>query len=106
MAEQPDEALEVTSTGFTHHVGPERLEQAESKMTDAIRYHVKAKTHLWTVFLIHQATDVLLDRISGEESEIPMLDVDTLLSRPMLGCYICEVEFSSRERHRRCPGLT
>lgn len=99
-----NDELDWGSTGFTQHVPAARLEATEEKFGAAYSYAVASRTHLWVVTLAHQATDVLLDSLEGKADGPPMLDTDTLLTKPAVGCYVCEQSYAPRLRLRRCPG--
>jgi hypothetical protein len=76
---------------------------AEQRMEAAYAYAIKSATHLWFITLSHQATDQTLDVFDGQDGT-PLLDADTLLMRPAVGCYVCEQPYEPRLRRRRCPG--
>lgn len=96
--------LRITPTGHKQHATPHRLEQAESKMAAAEAYAIKAETHLWIVVMTHQASDNFLDAIDTDSGD-GILDLDTLLMRPMVGCLICETPYQPLLRRRKCPGV-
>lgn len=95
---------EFVALGQHQEVTGARQIRAENRLDELREYAVKAGTHLWGVYVMHQATDQLLDSYDGKRSELPMLDADTILMRPMVGCFVCEQSYESRLRLRRCPG--
>lgn len=100
--EQPADR-EWTGLGNQQEVTPTRQLAAEDRFDAEYAYAVKAGTHLWTVTLLHRATDGTLDVFDGRDGT-PLLDADTLLMRPALGCYVCEEPYSPAARRRRCGG--
>ncbi len=93
-----------TSTGHQQEIPATRLAAVEDRMDEVYAYAVKSKTHLWVVTLAHQATEGTLDGFDGKEGSTPILDADTLLTRPSVGCYVCEQSYEPRLRRRKCPG--
>ena len=104
------EEMDWHRTGDVQHVPQGRILSAEAKMDGLISYHEKAQTHMWVVVVTYQGTDTLLDKLDAPAADptdphtAPMLDADTLLMRPAIGCYICEEPYNPRMRRRRCPG--
>lgn len=96
--------LNWQSLGDQQEVAASRWEHAEEQFKAAYEYAVKAQTHLWIVALSHRASDATLDSFDGTSDQVPILDAETLTSRPMAGCYICEQNYEPRLRLRRCPG--
>lgn len=94
---------EWVGLGDQHEVTPTRLLAAEATFEEAYAYAVKSETHLWVVTMMHRATDGTLDVFDGREGA-PLLDADTLLMRPSVGCYVCEQVYEPRLRRRRCAG--
>lgn len=94
---------EWTALGDQQEVNPTRLSGIEERFQAAYAYAIKSQTHLWGVTVMHQATDGTLDVFDGAEGQ-PLLDADTLLMTPAVGCYVCESPYEPRERRRRCTG--
>jgi hypothetical protein len=90
-------------TGHQQEIPAARLAAAADRMDAAYAYAVKSETHLWVVTLAHLATEGTLDAFDGA-TNTPLLDADTLLTRPAAGCYVCEQNYEPRLRRRRCPG--
>jgi hypothetical protein len=90
--------------GDRQEVTPDRQLKAEEQLERDLDYAVKSETHLWIVTMAHRATDQLLDAQDGRTTDTPMLDTDTLLMRPAVGCYVCEQVYEPRLRRRKCPG--
>jgi hypothetical protein len=90
-------------TGHQQEIPAARLAAAADRMDAAYAYAVKSETHLWVVTLAHLATEGTLDAFDGATTT-PLLDADTLLTRPATGCYVCEQNYEPRLRRRRCPG--
>lgn len=101
MPDMPDR--EWTGLGDQQEITTHRQLLAETKFDAAYAYAVRAGTHLWVITLLHQATDGTLDAFDGKDGT-PLLDADTLLMRPAVGCYVCEESYDPRLRRRRCPG--
>lgn len=99
----PNDQGRVIGTGMTQEATPHRQEHAQDELTALAVYHQKAATHLWLVVLTHRATDTMLDGFD-DPADMPILDVDSMLGRPVLACYLCEVAYEPRLRHRKCPG--
>ncbi|WP_210651327.1 hypothetical protein [Nocardioides sp. SYSU D00065] len=94
---------EWTALGDRHEVNPKRLAGIEQRFEETYAYAVKSETHLWGVTLMHQATDATLDAFDGGPGA-PLLDADTLLMAPAVGCYVCEQAYDPRLRRRKCTG--
>lgn len=94
---------EWLSTGHQQEIPSERLKVVEDRMDEAYAYAVKSETHLWVVTLAHQATEQSLDAFDGQGGA-PILDADTLLTRPAVGCFVCEQTYEPLLRRRKCPG--
>lgn len=87
------------------HVDTTRLGALAGKLEAAEDYARKSRTHLWIVTVLHQASEKLLDKHDGNPTDgPPILDQDTMLLAPMVGCFVCEQAYSPRLRRRRCPG--
>lgn len=95
---------EFVSLGQHQEVTPHRQIHAEGQLDAALEYARKSHTHLWGVYVMHRATDQLLDAYDGKAPDLPMLDADTILMRPVLGCFVCEQAYEPRLRLRRCAG--
>jgi hypothetical protein len=98
-----DQNREWTALGDQHEVTPHRLANIEARFEETYAYAIKSETHLWGVTLMHQASDATLDALDGGPGQ-PLLDADTLLMRPTVGCYVCEEPYEPRARRRKCPG--
>lgn len=94
---------EWTALGDQHEVTPRRLEHIAQRFEETYAYAVKSETHLWGVTLMHQATEQTLDALDGGGGQ-PLLDADTLLMRPTVGCYVCEQPYSDELEAAGCPG--
>lgn len=94
---------EWTALGDRQEVNPQRLAGIEARFEASYGYAIKSETHLWGVTLMHQASDATLDALDGGPGQ-PLLDADTLLMRPAVGCYVCETAYDPRARRRKCPG--
>lgn len=76
-----------------------------SRHEELYRYAVASKTHMWVAVISHAASDDLLRAMTGDdEASLPILDVDTMLGPPAIGCYVCEQTYEPQLRLRRCPG--
>lgn len=76
---------EWTALGDQHEVTPTRLAGIESRFEETYAYAIKSETHLWGVTLMHHATEASLDAFDGGPGQ-PLLDADTLLMAPAVGC--------------------
>lgn len=94
---------EWTGLGDRQEVTPHRLEHIEARFEEAYAYATKSETHLWGITVMHQATEQSLDAFDGGPGA-PLLDMDTLLMRPAVGCYVCETSYEPLLRRRRCAG--
>lgn len=104
---QPDSAAPMGFVGIgdRQEVTPHRQEVARSEARKAFDFAVKSETHLWTVVMSHRASDALLDAVEGlTPDSMPLLDTDTLLDPPSVGCMVCEQPYEPRLRRRKCPG--
>lgn len=87
--------------GIQQHASQEQLAATKSRFDQAYEFALASGTHLWTASLMHQvSTDALADLDAGPLN----LDLESLLLGPLLGCYICEIDYTPRARLRRCPG--
>lgn len=82
--------------------GPRQV-AAEERFESEYAYATRAETHLWVITVAHKATDGTLNVFDGKDGT-PLLDADTLLMRPTVGCFVCEQPYEPRLRRRRCPG--
>lgn len=94
---------EWTALGDRQEVNAQRLAGIERRFEEAYAYATKSETHMWGVTLMHRASDQTLDAFDGGPGQ-PLLDADTLLMRPAVGCYVCEQAYEPRMRRRKCPG--
>lgn len=93
------------STGQMQEVPGSRQKHQLSTFHERVEYHLKAETHLWTVALLHYASEGLLKAFGGETPDsLPLLDADSLTGPPAVGCYICETQYEPQLRLRKCPG--
>lgn len=98
-----DQDREWTALGDRQEVNPQRLAGIESRFEETYAYAIKSQTHLWGVTLMHHATEASLDAFDGGPGQ-PLLDADTLLMAPAVGCYVCERAYEPRLRRRKCTG--
>lgn len=104
------ERMEVSSegllvpTGVLQEVTPHRQQQGRDAHDTAYEYAVKSQTHMWVVTIAHRATDSVLDAADGKPDAQPVLDADTMLGAPAVGCYVCEQVYTPQQRRRKCPG--
>lgn len=99
----PNQDREWVGSGVQQEVTGHRQLLAEKRLEEAYDYATKSETHLWVVTLAHHATDGTLDVVDGKDGT-PLLDADTMLMRPAIGCYVCEQAYAPPLRRRRCPG--
>lgn len=90
--------------GQMQEATPHRQEIGRDRLTAEAEYAEKAHTHLWIVIVTHKASDQVLDQHDGVSADLPILDVDTLLGPPYVGCFVCETPYEPRLRHRKCAG--
>lgn len=95
---------EWSSLGDRQEVSGHRQQLAEDRFDQEYAYAAKSHTHLWIVTVAHKATDAALAAFDGDQSKQPLLDADTILMRPSVGCYVCETTYEPRLRLRKCPG--
>lgn len=61
--------------------------------------------HLWIVNTAHRVPDAVARTMAeGRDPGDVMLDRESMLIPPQVGCYKCEEPFSPRLYHRRCTG--
>lgn len=105
MRHDPRAQMGFVGLGDRQEITPQRQKFAREQAQKEYEYAVKAQTHLWTVVMSHRATEAMLDAVSGVKADtLPLLDADTLLDPPSVGCFVCEQPFEPRLRHRKCPG--
>jgi len=101
----PGPEVPLTSTGVRQEANPTRQMAAGDELDRLEAYAVKSRTHLWLIMLTHKANEAFLDQYDNPDpAAMPLLDLDTMVGRPALLCYVCEEPYSSRLRRRRCPG--
>jgi hypothetical protein len=61
--------------------------------------------HLWIVTTAHKLPDkAALSMALGRDPGDVMMDQESLLLPPQVGCYKCEEPFSARLYYRKCTG--
>lgn len=93
------------STGHEQEATPHR--QLAGRARSELLYDdaVANKRHLWQVFVVHLASDSMLDARDGVDSDGPgYLDVDTLMGPPAIACFVCEQPYAPELRRAACPG--
>ena len=71
------------------------------RLDQELAYAARAEVHLWAAVLTHKISEQALDNISNEPL---LLDVESMLNQPIIGCLVCEEPYSDRMRRRKCPG--
>jgi hypothetical protein len=69
---------------------------AQNKITENVLRALKLGEHLWIATAAWKVVDPTNPQL--------ILDKENLLMPPVIGCYICELSYSTREFHRRCGG--
>lgn len=82
----------------------DRLDRTADRFGPLVEDAQTAGRHLWVATLAHRASDTLLDAYDGSSTATPILDPDTLVYGPAVGCYVCETPYSSDLRRSVCPG--
>lgn len=95
---------EMEGPGAQQEVSPDQLMAIREKGESEYSYHTKAETHFWVVYTQHRASEKLLDNLDGKTTDKPILDAETMIADPFVGCMICEQSYSRLLRHRKCPG--
>jgi hypothetical protein len=85
------------------------LEQSTDGRSDRfdteIAYAVKAEVHLWGAVIAHKISEQGLDNLTAGNVDGPLLlDVESMLTIPLIGCLVCEEPFTAKLRRRKCPG--
>lgn len=85
----------MTGDGTQYEPGASAASGAllEEKVLQALRL----REHLWT------ATAMWLVSDPEKEGQV-LLDRESLLVAPVIGCYVCEEPYSRRTMQRRCSG--
>lgn len=64
-----------------------------------------AGEHLWIITTAHRLPhEVARNMAEGREPGDVMMDRESILLPPQVGCYKCEAPFTRRLYHRRCTG--
>lgn len=92
---RPREEIRVTP-GYRQKITPERQLWNLQRTEEKYRQATMLGEHLWVAALAYFITPPM------EEDQT--LDADSMVSPPMIGCFICEIDYSERELHRRCKG--
>jgi hypothetical protein len=79
-----------------HEVTPERARSARTRLEALVEERTRAKQHLWIANVAWLVTPPLVDQTS--------LDMENLLSAPVIGCFICEDAYDRGRENTRCPG--
>lgn len=98
-ARRPDLA-HITGTGVDQEVGGEQLLKMRNRMA---REEAAAKAegrHLWVATIAHVVSDYAIRHLD----EPLILDTESMLSDPALGCFRCEQTFHPRLLDTPCPG--
>lgn len=82
-----------------------RYDSLDQSFDEKVKQALANKNHLWIVIVTHYASDQTLDRMSGDDSGLPILDHESVAQQPMVGCYICEETFEPRIRNYKCKGM-
>jgi hypothetical protein len=92
--------------GDRMELNPDRQLNAEAQFEQDITYAIKSKSHLWTVVIVHRATPSILASFDNPDpTDMPLLDADTIVSRPITCCYVCGCPYAdTRARMRTCKG--
>lgn len=98
-------AIAWTSTGAQQEATPHRQRVGFDRHLALYEQALANRTHMWHVLVQHTASPRFLDAVDGNQLDGPgLLDVDTLLGPPMVGCFVCEQSYSPQLRRTRCPG--
>jgi hypothetical protein len=61
--------------------------------------------HLWIATLAHKLPDEAVSRmVAGQDPGDVLLDQESLICPPGVGCYKCELPLSKYVYHRKCTG--
>lgn len=94
-------ATHVVGQGVRQHIGGEQLLKIDDRYQREYDWARKAERHLWVATCAYVLSD---DAVGNMATESINLDAESLLSAPAVGCFICEEPYSTRLRHRKCPG--
>jgi hypothetical protein len=72
-----------------------RIEVPAGRLPGVPPFDPRTGSHLWTWVALYRASPT---------AELPMLDVENLLTVEGIGCYYCEDVYSPRLASRRCKG--
>lgn len=105
MQYDPAAPREWSGLGNGQTINPQRQVGARSAFDADVSFAEKSHTHLWVVMITHRATDQMLDAFGDpDDSNMPILDADTLAQPPAVICWICTQPYEPRLRLRRCNG--
>lgn len=88
--------MEWGATGATVRVDPGRIRAAEQAFEKRYDDAVRHRRHLWTAIVAFAVTPPMTDGA--------VLDSENIVSRPTVGCYICEGRYTPGAENTRCPG--
>lgn len=97
----------VAGTGTFQQIGPDQQRAAQDVLAREAETARRMKSHLWVVIVTHRASTQVLDSIDAQQdgdSGPALLDTETMLGAPSIGCYVCERGYERILRHRKCPG--
>lgn len=84
------------SRGPQQHITSDRLVHAEERTDRVLAAARLTGDHVWIATVAYLVTPPLEDGA--------ILDVDNLMFRPAVGCYVCEEPWSPYLNRRRCKG--
>lgn len=93
--------IPALGAGFNEFITAEQTARAEARFAEVCRVAMLGGDHVWTAVLAHLVQDPVEFR-SGQY----VLDHETLVAMPSLGCYLCEEPYTELLAKRRCKPVT
>lgn len=95
--------LGVTELGDSQRLEGGTIDAIDARYDREWDYATKAGVHLWAAFAAYKVSPEALVGLV-EQGQPLIMDAETLLSAPRIGCLVCEAQYAPRLRMRRCPG--
>lgn len=77
--------------------GPSKQALSGTRLDDTVKRALRLREHLWVASALWAVADpASVDPV--------LLDKESLLAGPLIGCFICENPYTERLARRRCSG--
>lgn len=73
----------------------------KNRLDREYNYAKRSHTHLWQAIITHKLSVQALENM---ETESLILDAESMMGLPLIGCFVCEQPYSRELLRRKCPG--